>query len=537
MKRACLYKNTHEHENFDMRVPSNYLKTNYFQMNKLFFISFLILNLSIGAMAQLTPQEAAKQMKRGINIGNSLDAIPTETSWGNPLIQEYYFDDIVDAGFTSVRIPATWLHHVSKNAPFTIDEKWLARVDTVVSWGLERGLFITLNLHHEAGLKATDAMTNLTAKADTLAKYDSIWSQIATHFKDKSDHLLFEILNEPQTMSKASVDSFNVRALSIIRRTNPTRIVLYSGTSYSSSNILTSTRIPDVNEKYLMGYYHSYDPWSFAGEAKGTFGTTSDISSMKNTFVQIANWSKKNNIIVVLNECGAVKKCDYNSRMIYYATMAEQAIAYNVGFNIWDDNGDFQTYIRSTRKWNEAKDVVINTYKESPTLLKAVPEATSISLSWTNRTSENDSIRLERKTKNADFETIAMLAPDAKQYADSNLTSKTAYYYRLRTNLKDSIELHSYPIIATTLSPASINQMKQGNFEVYPNPATSSVKVVLENEHPATLNIYNLIGTKIQSTTLTDKETNVSLAGFPKGSYLFKLSLNEGTQTKKVMVE
>lgn len=506
-------------------------------MKRIFFLIFLIINLSIGAMAQLTPQEAAQQMKRGINIGNSLDATPTETSWGNPLIQEYYFDDIVDAGFTSVRIPATWLHHVSKNAPFTIDEKWLARVDTVVSWGLERGLIITLNLHHEAGLKATDAMTNLTAKADTLAKYDSIWSQIATHFKDKSDHLLFEILNEPQTMAKASVDSFNVRALSIIRKTNPTRIVLYSGTSYTGSDILVSTRIPDVNDKYLMGYYHSYDPWTFAGEAKGTFGTASDISSMKNRFVQIANWSKKNNIPVVLNECGAVKTCDYNSRMIYYATLAEQAIANNVGFNIWDDNGNFQTYNRSTRKWNEAKDVVINTYKESPTLLKAVPAATTISLSWTNRTSENDSIRLERKTKNSDFETIAMLAPDTKQYADSNLTSKTAYYYRLRTNLKDSIELHSYPIMATTLSPASICQLKKSNFEVYPNPATTSVSVVLENEQPATLDIYNLIGSKIQSTTLSCKETTVSLAGFPKGSYLFKLSSNEGTQTKKVMVE
>lgn len=506
-------------------------------MKKIFFLVILILNLSIGVFAQLTPQEAAQQMKRGINIGNSLDATPTETSWGNPLIQEYYFDDIVSAGFTSVRIPATWLHHVSKNAPFTIDEKWLARVDTVVSWGLERGLFITLNLHHEAGLKATDAMTNLTAKADTLAKYDSIWSQIATHFKDKSDHLLFEMLNEPQTMSKASVDSFNMRVLSIIRRTNPTRIVLYSGTSYTGSDILVSTRIPDVNDKYLMGYYHSYDPWSFAGEAKGTFGTPSDIMAMKNRFVQIATWSKKNNIPVVLNECGAKKICDYNSRMIYYATLAEQAIANNVGFNIWDDNGDFQTYIRSTRKWNEAKDVVIHTYKESPTQLKVVPSSTTIALTWTNRTTENDSILVERKTKNSDFETIAILAPDSKLYADSNLTSKTAYYYRLRTNLKDSIELHSYPIMATTLSPASVNQLKESNFEVYPNPASTNVKVVFESEQPATLDVYNVTGSRIQSITLSEKETNLSLAGLSKGSYLFKISTNTSVQTKKVLVE
>jgi aryl-phospho-beta-D-glucosidase BglC (GH1 family) len=506
-------------------------------MNRSFFIVILVLNLAIGAFAQLTPQEAAQQMKRGINIGNSLDATPTETSWGNPLIQEYYFDDIVSAGFTSVRIPVTWRYHASKNAPFTIDEKWLARVDTVVSWGLERGLFITLNLHHEAGLKATDTMTDAAAKADTLARYDSIWSQIASHFKDKSDHLLFEMLNEPQTMNKASVDSFNVRVLSIIRRTNPTRIVLYSGTSYTGSDILVSTRIPDVNDKYLMGYYHSYDPWSFAGEAKGTFGTSSDISTMKNRFVQIANWSKKNNIPVVLNECGTVKKCDYNSRMIYYATLAEQAIVNNVGFNIWDDNGDFQTYIRSNRKWNEAKDVVIHTYKESPTQLKAVPRSTIVSLTWTNRTTGNDSIRVERRTKNSDFATIALLAPDAKQYADSNLTSNTAYYYRLRTNLKDSIELYSYPITATTLKNNSVSQLKQLNFEVYPNPASTSVNVVLEDDQPASLDIYNVTGSIIQSIILSEKETAISTNGFSKGSYFFRLSTDTGVQTKKVMVE
>ena len=320
-------------------------------MKKRFNLLVIFLCLVLIANAQITPKEALGQMMRGINIGNSFDATPTETSWGNPLIQEHYFDDIASAGFTSVRIPVTWRFHVSKSAPYTINEKWLARVDTVVSWGLKRGLFIIINLHHEAGVKATDTMTNLAAKADTLAKYDSIWSQVATHFKDKSDHLLFEILNEPQSMTKASVDSFNVRALAIIRKTNPTRIVIYSGTSYTGSDLLLAAKIPDVKDKYLMGYYHSYDPWSFAGEAKGTFGTASDISQMKNRFAQVSAWSVKNNIPVLLDECGTIKTCDYNSRMIYYATFVEQALNYNIGLNVWDDNGNFQTYIRNSRKW------------------------------------------------------------------------------------------------------------------------------------------------------------------------------------------
>jgi hypothetical protein len=34
MKRACFHKNTKTHEDFDMRVPSDNLKTNNFRMKQ-----------------------------------------------------------------------------------------------------------------------------------------------------------------------------------------------------------------------------------------------------------------------------------------------------------------------------------------------------------------------------------------------------------------------------------------------------------------------------------------------------------------------
>lgn len=60
-------------------------------------------------------------MRRGINIGNTLDAPSGETTWGNPAIQEYYFDDYKDAGFTSIRIPVTWNKHAKESSPYTIN--------------------------------------------------------------------------------------------------------------------------------------------------------------------------------------------------------------------------------------------------------------------------------------------------------------------------------------------------------------------------------------------------------------------------------
>jgi len=91
--------------------------------------------------------------------------------------------------------------------------------------------------------------------------------------------------------------------------------------------------------------------------------------------------------------------------------------------------------------------------------------------------------------------------------------------------------------MSTTLSPASVKQLGQMNFEVYPNPATTSVNVVLENDQPATLDIYNLTGGKVQSIILSKKETIISTEGFSKGSYFFKLSKDSGVQTKKIVIE
>src|SRR5665647_806662 len=71
--------------------------------------------------AQLTPQEAAVQMQKGINLGNTLEP-PLEGGWNNPAAQEYYFDMYKDAGFTCVRVPVRWDQHTQASYPYKIDE-------------------------------------------------------------------------------------------------------------------------------------------------------------------------------------------------------------------------------------------------------------------------------------------------------------------------------------------------------------------------------------------------------------------------------
>ena len=325
---------------------------------KLLLTVLLLSVLHFATFAQITPQEAAVAMQKGINLGNTLEP-PNEGGWGNPPVQEYYFDLYKEAGFQCVRIPIRWDEHTQTSPPYHVDDAWMNRIEQVVDWGLSRGLFIVINAHHEEWIKAN------YDNAGYRARFDSIWSQIAVRFRDKSEKLLFEIINEPYGLTKEQNDDLHQRELSIIRNTNPTRIVIFQGHNWGGSDELITAAIPDDN--YVMGSFHSYDPYLFGLEGQGTWGTAGDYTVLRNKFIAVKNWSDAHNIPVFLGEFGSVKSCDYNSRMRHYRAYVEYSQIYGFVDCAWDDGGDFRIMERQSHNWNEIKDILIHTNPQSPT--------------------------------------------------------------------------------------------------------------------------------------------------------------------------
>jgi hypothetical protein len=261
--------------------------------------------------------------------------------------------------------------------------------------------------------------------------------------------LIFEIINEPNPMSKLNVDKLNANVLKLIRRTNPTRIVSFSGYMWSNSDQLVSAAIPDTSDKYLIGYYHSYDPYPFGLVGTGTYGSASDISATKAKFDQVAAWSKKYNIPVVLGEFGYIDSCSYNSRMCAYGTVVSQALSHGVAPFAWDDGGLFPVYNRRTFVFNEIKDILIYTTPESPNGMQISQiNSTSIMVQWQNRNLESDSIVVQRRVGNGNFEDYSKVGPAVSKFIDSTVSPGSSYYYRLKIIKNDSTIIESYPIYA-----------------------------------------------------------------------------------------
>jgi len=499
----------------------------------------MLLCVVISVRAQLSPNDAVKSMVRGINMGNTLDP-PGEGEWGNPPVVASNFDDYKNAGFTCVRLPITWDAHTDTMPPYNINPSWLNRIDTIVNWGLSRGLIIIINAHHETWLKA--AYTSAHKE-----RFDSIWSQIATRFQNKSDSLLFEVINEPNPLSLANVDDLNARILSIMRKTNPTRIVLFSGNNWSNSADLISAAVPQ--DSLLIGYYHSYDPYPFGLIGTGTYGSSADINTTIQKFNQVTSWSSRHNIPVVLSEFGAIDTSDYNSRMCYYGTVVQQALLQNVPFMAWEDGGDFGFYNRTHHTWNEIKDILIHTYKESPNKLSISSYAdTSVKIQWHNNTTDTSSIIVERKFAGGAFAALATIASTESAFVDTTAARGSSYYYRLSININDSILAQSYPImltvpISTTSVPIANTPYRFHLADNYPNPFNPATTIVfsIPSRSFVRLKIYDVLGRDV--ATLLSGELAAgeysrqwNAAGFSSGVYFYRLEAGGFISVKKLVL-
>jgi endoglucanase len=283
-------------------------------------------------MRDLTSVQLALEMAPGINLGNTLEAIPTETSWGQPPTTQATMDGFRAAGFRTVRIPVAWSQYADAND--TIDAAWMARVRQVVDEARHAGLYAIVNIHWDGGWMNHPTYAQQAAINARLARF---WTQIATEFRDDDDHLLFAGSNEvavegvysaPTAENLAVQDSFNQTFVDTVRATggnNRLRHLVVQGYATNIAWTVAGNHLPhDTASHRLFMELHYYDPYDFtinANSAIWQWGrratdpaateTWADEPWVDQQFQSLKTAYADQGVAVLIGEYGAYPKAAY----------------------------------------------------------------------------------------------------------------------------------------------------------------------------------------------------------------------------------
>lgn len=310
------------------------------------------------AQAGSPMQKYVDAMQPGINLGNTLDAIPNETSWGNPLVTQALMQQYAAAGYKSVRIPITWTDHMGPGPMYTVDPVWMNRVQQVVDWALGAGLHVMINVHHDSWQWIKEMPTQHDA---VLIRFTAVWTQISERFANYPATLMFESVNEPQfagvdePTARALLDELNTTFFDVVRSSggmNATRPLVLpclntnSGQANLDSLAATLAKLNDAN---LITTFHYYGFWPFSVNVMGyTQFNTASLNNITEGFDPVYNTFVAKGIPAIVGEFGLLSPAivERGEMLKYHEYVTQYSRAKRIAHMYWDAGGllDRTTY-------------------------------------------------------------------------------------------------------------------------------------------------------------------------------------------------
>lgn len=332
-------------------------------------------------MRDITASELVSEMKTGFSLGNTMDSTigknngepyEYETGWGNQTTTREAIQGIADSGFNVLRIPVSWGEHLSSDGSYTIDKAWLDRVNEIVDYGLDAGMFVILNTHHEDWLFPDEA--HFESNSEELAK---LWTQIAGRFSGYNEKLIFEGLNEPRKRDtiyewnggdeegQQVVNKLNAVFVETVRNSggnNGKRCLMIP--TYAASAMektFAAMEVPENDDRIIISV-HAYIPYNFAlaSDNATDYWSSSDPSctaEIDNLMTTLKAYFLDRNIPVIIGEMGCVNRNNTENRKDWARYYVSKAHEYGIPC-LWWDNGAylgsgelFGIYSRDSGNW------------------------------------------------------------------------------------------------------------------------------------------------------------------------------------------
>ena len=318
---------------------------------------------------------AQTTFSRGVNLTGWFQ-VSSATDIQFTLFTEKDIEEIKSLGCDVIRLPIDLRHMISVAPQFKIDTLLFSFLDSAVTWCEKHEIHVILDNHSNTG--------TVPSVADTLIK---VWGQMASHYKDRSGYVLYEVLNEPHGISTSQWGAIQGQVINAIRAYDARHTIVVGGSGWNSYNELQY--LPVYADTNLIYTFHFYDPMVFTHQG-ATWVTPSlaplsgvpfpyDPASMpacpaslKGTWVEgnLQNYSQLgtpswiyeliNNAITFRSQrkvrlyCGEFGVYELNSnnndRCSWYKTVRLYLEKNNIPWTSWDYKGGFGLFIKGSNE-------------------------------------------------------------------------------------------------------------------------------------------------------------------------------------------
>ena len=338
-----------------------------------------LLNLSaiIVCLFIISSVSAQTPFSRGINLTGWFQAANTRQIQFTKYTKQDFIR-IKSLGCDVIRLPIN-LHFMTNGAPdYIIDPLFFDFLDQAVDWAEELQIHLLLDNH------TFDPAVNTDPSVEGILL--KVWPQMAEHYKNRSNYVYYEILNEPHGITTAAWCQIQLKVINAIRAIDTKHTIVVCPSGFNGYTELTN--MPVYADKNLIYTFHFYDPFMFTHQgatwtdymqdlagvpfpylasrmpatpssAKGTW-VESSLANYKNdgTVAKVKQWldiavnfKTSRNVNLFCGEFGVYNlNSSHTDRVYWYDVVRKYLEEKGISWTTWDYQGGFGLFEKGTNE-------------------------------------------------------------------------------------------------------------------------------------------------------------------------------------------
>ncbi len=335
-------------------------------------------SLAQSASANSVPASRLAHLRHGINLSEWFAQVYDPKGYTKEHFETWTTPTdialIKSAGFDHVRL--------SVNPQPMMDAAWrpggsdeyFGYLDAAMKMILDTGLAVELDMHPQSDFKA-----RLAKEDDSVERFSDFWRTVARHYSSwDSEHVFFEILNEPEMRDRYRWYGVESKLAAAIRQGAPRNTIIATGANWDDDNdMIFLEPLRDANVIYVFHFYEPHifthqgatwgafywhwlkdlhypsDPANAAQVAETVpeavhrldvirYGQDHwDAARIEAEINQAADWARQNGVPLVCNEFGVFRHAEPQDRVAWIKDVRTSLERHNIGWAMWDYSGSF----------------------------------------------------------------------------------------------------------------------------------------------------------------------------------------------------